>query len=1241
VVTGLLVMGSAVSSASLNRPLDLQRLPRPVARGHGPVPADLPVSLGQTPSTAPTPTPGPPAQLPRPAASHGSLAQPALPAASVLVKFKEGTADAVRDRALGTRHATAVGSVGDTGYTKVQPSGDPVALVAELKADPSVDAVTLNYGRRTSSIPNDPGWSSGPQSPYLSTVRLPQAWDQITDASSQLVAVVDTGVDTSHPDLVGHTLPGYNVVNPGTPPTDEQGHGTFVAGVVAANTNNGVGVAGTAWNGMVLPVKVFTGDVAFDSDTAVGIRYAANHGAKVINLSLGGPGDSPILHDAITYAASRNVVVVAASGNTGDNVPQFPAAYPEVLAVGATDEAGALTDFSSYGDWLDLAAPGFNIVSTFPGGSYAIGAGTSFAAPIVSGIAALVRARFPNLTAAQVGDRLRNSARDAGPRGIDPYYGWGVVDAAYAVGGSFGTAFPLATDSAEPNDVPARATDLVNMAIQGSLATEGDIDWYRYQETQSRNVTFTVTAPGSFDSNFAHNVDPVLEVFNSDLGRLAMVDSNGPGVSESVTFAVTPGTYYIKVHNFNGAADPRQYSVNVVPGQSTLFAPSQLIPLNADVPSVVIGDVTGDGRKDVVFGSSAFPTPTALSDMLFVAVQKPDGTLATPVQYTPTQPTQMNSLALMDVDRDGRLDVVVPGTNGLEWFQQSATGTLVSQGLIAGVTSAVNSVIAADISGDGVDDLVVVQASGITLLTHGAGSSFTASVVSTDTPSEVEAGNLDNDGRMDIAGSGTPSVHVYHNTVSGWVRTDHSTTNVFGFSDIEVADVTGDGRADLLATTSGNAPNALVTVFQQNSDGTLTAGTAYPANQIPEAVEAGDLNNDGRPDVVVANEGWFAVSVLLQQADGTLGPYVVLPGPINQLTRPAGVAVGDISGDGRNDIVATGDISTNSGGVVVFRQLAPASGPPATAQEFVRTVTPSDSTGALGLNTAPQVGFQVDINPASLTSSTVKLVDGRTGAVVPSSLSYNAGTRTMTVTPTAALHDANPYRIVVNGVTDTSGNPQPWPFTSTFATAHASPLAVNYTIAGGAAAVDFTFSPQIGDLDQIIVRAAVGSTPPATPTSGIALYSGVDSGVTIGGLIPGTTYSFALWERDRTGALSPVRTATLVGSTLTLSNQPVTTTTTGSPITFTAHLTRADTGGPWSGQAVQLQVSCLGGPTGVAATATTNASGNATATISQSLPSCTYHWQVSGLSTFMGSAGALIRISAYVIEPPGTPPHTR
>ena len=147
-------------------------------------------------------------------------------------------------------------------------------------------------------------------------------------------------------------------------------------------------------------------------------------------MSLGGSGFSPLLQAAVQYATERNVVVVAAAGNTGSDVPQYPAAFPEVLAVGATDPAGKLVDFSSFGDWLDLAGPGFGIVSTTPGNTYSNGAGTSSSAPMVAGVAAIVRAQNPALTQAQVGDRLRASARDAGPRGVDQYYGYGVLDAA-------------------------------------------------------------------------------------------------------------------------------------------------------------------------------------------------------------------------------------------------------------------------------------------------------------------------------------------------------------------------------------------------------------------------------------------------------------------------------------------------------------------------------------------------------------------------------------------------------------------------------------------------------------------------------------------------------------------------------------------------------------------------------------------------------------------------------------------
>jgi subtilisin family serine protease len=357
-------------------------------------------------------------------------------------------------------------------------------------------------------------------------------------------------VDASHPDLAGRLVPGYNAVSPGSLPNDKDGHGTFVAGVIAANTNNSSGMAGVAWNGRVMPIQVFTGNRAYDSDVAEGIVWAVNHGAKVINLSLGGPGESPLLHAAVQYAVQRDVVVVASSGNEGNGVEQYPAAFPEVIAVGAADDTGKVVAFSSYGDWLDLAAPGFEVASTVPGG-YAIGDGTSFAAPIVAGVAALVRAQNPSLTQAQVGDRLRAAARDAGPRGKDPYYGWGVLDAAYALGAPIAADLPFPDLSPdEPNDVPERATTISITAggrglAEGSLAVEGDVDWYRIVNSGSPgNATVRILMDPYAD--VAQNADPVLEVFSGSLRLLVAADQNGPGLGESVTLPMMTETYYVK-----------------------------------------------------------------------------------------------------------------------------------------------------------------------------------------------------------------------------------------------------------------------------------------------------------------------------------------------------------------------------------------------------------------------------------------------------------------------------------------------------------------------------------------------------------------------------------------------------------------------------------------------------------------------------------------------------------------------
>lgn len=263
----------------------------------------------------------------------------------------------------------------------------------------------------------------------LPQIHTDTAWQISTGNPGVVIAVVDTGVDLSHPEFQGQLVTGYNVLEQNNDPQDDNGHGTHVAGIIAARTNNVEGIAGIDWHAKIMPVKTMAADGSGSVfDIADGIEWAVDHGAQVINLSLGEYEDSPYLHDAIRYAHDKNVLVVAAMGNDGTNQPSYPAAYPEVLAVCATDEQGNRADFSNYGYHAGISAPGVSIASTYPGHRYAALSGTSMAAPHISGVAALMRTINPLLTADQVKEILERTATDAGPAGKDPYFGAGLVN---------------------------------------------------------------------------------------------------------------------------------------------------------------------------------------------------------------------------------------------------------------------------------------------------------------------------------------------------------------------------------------------------------------------------------------------------------------------------------------------------------------------------------------------------------------------------------------------------------------------------------------------------------------------------------------------------------------------------------------------------------------------------------------------------------------------------------------------
>jgi subtilisin family serine protease len=236
----------------------------------------------------------------------------------------------------------------------------------------------------------------------------PEAWSRTTGDPATVIAVVDTGVDPSHPELAGRLAPGYDFVNGDADPGDDNGHGTAVAGIVAAAGDNHIGVAGYCWRCRVMPLKVLDANGSgFASDVARAVVWATDEGARVINASLGGPLEDSSLAAAAQYAALRGALLVAAAGNDSSSQLEYPAALPAVVSVGASNPSDALYSFSNQG--AAVAAPGENTTTT-RGGGYERFLGTSSAAPVVSGIAGLLFSLVPSATPAGVASALEQSA---------------------------------------------------------------------------------------------------------------------------------------------------------------------------------------------------------------------------------------------------------------------------------------------------------------------------------------------------------------------------------------------------------------------------------------------------------------------------------------------------------------------------------------------------------------------------------------------------------------------------------------------------------------------------------------------------------------------------------------------------------------------------------------------------------------------------------------------------------------
>jgi thermitase len=450
-------------------------------------PATLELSTSTPTATAPeTTTPEPPTATPTEAITGLPTEGPQGSSNELVVKFKSFPASLFSSLVLSSVGATVEQTVDSLGAVVVSvPDGQVAAVLDQLNNNLLVDYAEPNSSVQVFYTPNDPGFAQ--QSNALTAMQIPDAWD-ITRGSGALVAVIDTGVDTIHPDLSGalwnnpgetgldangndkrtngidddndgyvDDWQGWNFVAGTNNPGDDNGHGTHITSIIAGRMDNNLGITGVAPQAQVMALKALdAGGHGTYASVAEAIFYAVDHGARIINLGFGGTDSSQVLLNATNYAFDHDVLVIAAGGNTGDDTVFYPAANPDVIGVSALDGNLDPAVFSSYGDHISLSAPGVNVYGTLPGSQYGPLSGTSMSAAEVSGVTALLASLPKFATAASIREALIGAAYDLGTPGWDAHYGYGLVhalDAMNYVPGQMPTPTASPTPDASPTPI--------------------------------------------------------------------------------------------------------------------------------------------------------------------------------------------------------------------------------------------------------------------------------------------------------------------------------------------------------------------------------------------------------------------------------------------------------------------------------------------------------------------------------------------------------------------------------------------------------------------------------------------------------------------------------------------------------------------------------------------------------------------------------------------------------------------
>lgn len=440
-----------------------------------------------------------------------------------------------------------------------------------------VTSVTSAHRRTFFEEPADPRFAE--QRPYFDAVRATAAWARSAHGRPDVrIGVVDSGADVTHPDLTGKVAGTYNAVTGGTDVRDQVGHGTGVASVAAAATNNGVGISGAGYDSTLLVAKVAdrAGRI-FTDDLARGIVWAVDSGADVINLSLGGPSSDRLERDAIAYAQRRDVLVVAAAGNDGTSIRQFPAALPGVLSVGATTVNGsARAAFSSYGSWVDVGAPGRDLLVAAPGGGYELADGTSFAAPLVAGQVALLEGFRPGRTATSLA-----AAVIAGANTAKLGFARGLVD------------FDASLDLLPPGSTPTLMlpADPVSGFVTVSASSSAPAVRLTLADQSETATTVNGVASTSFETYGLGGAQPVTATDCSVIGQCAAT-----GAAATLTVANPAPTLTAPADGSDASADTVTARADAPGGavrflvDGTAVAVDTTMPFEADLPTEGLAD---------------------------------------------------------------------------------------------------------------------------------------------------------------------------------------------------------------------------------------------------------------------------------------------------------------------------------------------------------------------------------------------------------------------------------------------------------------------------------------------------------------------------------------------------------------------------------------------------------------------------------------------------------------------------